>query len=181
MRYVQGDAHHLEFDEPSFDLAYARYVLEHVADPAQVLREMKRVTRQGGRVAVCENDISLLRVDPDCPVFEAVWLAFQQYQRTLGGDSLVGRRLHRLFRDAGLSKIELSVQPEVHWHGSPAFSAWIGNIIGNVESARRGLVESGLCREEPIDAAIAELRGLLENDRASSHFVWNRAVGVTRW
>jgi SAM-dependent methyltransferase len=177
VRYVQGDAHRLEFDDASFDLAYARYVLEHVADPARVLREMRRVTRRGGRVAVCENDISLLRVDPDCPAFEAVWLAFQLYQRTLGGDSHVGRSLYRLFCDAGISKIELSVQPEVHWHGSPAFSAWIQNIIGNVESARRGLVESGLCREEQLDAAFAELKGLLEDSRASSHFMWNRAVG----
>jgi len=178
VRYVRGDAHRLEFDDASFDLSYARYVLEHVAEPARVLSEMRRVTRRGGRVAVCENDISLLRVDPDCPAFESVWLAFQQYQCTLGGDSHVGRRLYRLFCDAGLSTIELSVQPEVHWHGSPDFTAWIQNIIGNVDSGRRGLIDAGLCREEQIDTAVAELKGLLENDRASSHFMWNRAVGA---
>jgi SAM-dependent methyltransferase len=62
--YVRGDAHHLDFPDATFDLAYTRYVLEHVADPRQVLREMRRVTRSGGRVAACENDVSLFKVDP---------------------------------------------------------------------------------------------------------------------
>lgn len=178
VRYVQGDAHRLEFEDGSFDLAYARYVLEHVVDPGTVLKEMRRVTRQGGRVAVCENDVSLLRFDPECPIFQSVWEAFQQHQHNLGGDSHIGRRLYGLFRSAGFSEIELSVQPEVHWHGSVDFSAWIRNTIGNVESARRGLVNSGLCTEDRVDAAVAELTALMDNDQASSHFMWNRAIAM---
>jgi SAM-dependent methyltransferase len=175
VRYVQGDAHRLHFGEGAFDLVYARYVLEHVADPTAVLREMRRVTRVGGRVAVCENDISLLRIDPECPAFSAVWTAFQEYQRDLGGDSGIGRRLHRLFKEVGFSDVQLSVQPEVHWHGSWGFDAWIQNIIGNVQSARLGLVESGRSSEAQIVAAIDELAALRVNAQASSQFMWNRA------
>jgi ubiquinone/menaquinone biosynthesis C-methylase UbiE len=176
--YAQGDAHQLEFPDGSFDLVYARYVLEHVSAPERVLSEMRRVTRPGGRVAACENDISLLRLDPPCPAFEAVWLAFQRHQKELGGDSLIGRRLYRLFRQAGFERIELSVQPEVHWHGSAGFGGWIQNLIGNVESARRGLVESGLCVQIQLDNAIAELTDLCQQEDASAHFMWNRAVAV---
>jgi ubiquinone/menaquinone biosynthesis C-methylase UbiE len=99
VRYVQGDAHHLEFDDATFDVVYARYVLEHLRGPLAALMEMRRVTRPGGRVACCENDTSLVRLDPPCPTFETVWVHFQDYQRKLGGDSLIGRRLYRLFRD----------------------------------------------------------------------------------
>lgn len=178
VRYVLGDAHHLDFPDACFDLVYARYVLEHVADPARVLAEMRRVTRPSGRVAALENDISLLRVDPPCPAFEAVWAAFAQYQRRLGGDGLVGSRLFRLFRAAGFVRVELSVQPELHWSGSPGYAAWIENLIGNVEGARRGLTDSGLCHPEEIARAVAELSGLRERDDASANFVWNRAAAV---
>lgn len=176
--YVQGDAHQLDFPDGSFDLVYARYVLEHVTAPERVLGEMRRVTRLGGRVAACENDISLLRVDPPCPAFEEVWLAFQQHQRNLGGDGLIGRRLYRLFRQADFARIELSVQPEVHWYGSAGFFGWIQNLIGNIESARQRLVDSGLCVQPQLEKAIAELTDLSQQRNASSHFMWNRAVAI---
>lgn len=178
VRYVQSDAHQLDFPDDTFDLVYARYVLEHVTRPEQVLAEMRRVTRPGGRVAGCENDISLLRIDPPCPAFERVWDAFKRYQVGLGGDPLIGRRLYRLFQHAGLREIELSAQTEVHWHGSPGFDVWIQNVIGNIEGARAGLVESGLCREPEFQQAIEELMNARRRPEASSGFMWNRVVGV---
>jgi hypothetical protein len=127
---------------------------------------------------VCENDISLMRVDPPCPTFEEVWTLFQRYQARLGGDGLIGRRLFRLFRMAGFSRIELSVQPEVHWQGSAGFSGWIRNLAGNLESARRGLDDPSLCGQAKLDKAISELDDLLRCPDASAHFMWNRAMAV---
>jgi hypothetical protein len=121
---------------------------------------------------VCENDISLIRFDPPCPAFDRAWEMFQRYQSTLGGDGAIGRRLYRLFHGAKLTQIELSVQPEVHWYGSPGFAAWVRNIIGNLESARRGIDET------PLNEAVAELGALAQRQDASSVFVWNRARGV---
>lgn len=176
VRYVRGDAHELAFRDGAFDLVYARYLLEHVAAPEQVLREMRRVARSGGRVGVCENDISLMRVDPPCPAFEEVWTVFQRHQERLGGDGLIGRRLFRLFRSAGFSEIELSVQPEVHWQGSVGFSAWIRNLQGNLDSARQGLEKSTDCGKAKLNRALAELAELSRHPDASAHFMWNRAM-----
>ena len=105
-----------------------------------------------------------------------MWDRFREYQRTLGGDALIGRRLHRLFRQAGFQSVELSVQPEVHWHGSPLFGPFVRNIIGNVESARDGLVESGLCDSGRISEAVDELGALPACADASGQFMWNRAM-----
>jgi hypothetical protein len=107
-----------------------------------------------------------------------VWAAFNRYQQQLGGDPLIGRRLYRLFHLARFSRIELSVQPEIHWHGRPSFEPWVRNIAGNIESAREGLVRASLCDIATIDRAIAELNELLVRPDASSQFMWNR---VTAW
>ena len=176
--FTQGDAHSIDFADGRFDLVYARYLLEHVADPERVVREMRRVARPGGRVAVCENDVSLLRFDPPCPAFDRAWDVFTRFQATLGGDGLVGRRLFRLFRSAGLSSIELSVQPEVHWHGSPGYVAWAHNIIGNLESSRNGMLAAGVLAESELDAGVAELERLKTDPLGSAVFVWNRAMAV---
>ena len=178
LSHVHGDAHQLAFQDGTFDLVYCRYVLEHVADPVRVVSEMRRVARPGGAVAAMENDITLIRFDPPCLRFERVWAAFGRYQEQLRGDPLIGRRLFRLFRSAGFQHVELSVQPEVHWFGSRGFSDWIENLIGNVRSAREGIVSSGLSSPSEVDEAIDELAALTRCHEASAQFVWNRVSAV---
>jgi ubiquinone/menaquinone biosynthesis C-methylase UbiE len=178
VRYVAGDAHDLPFAESCFDLVYCRYVLEHVGDALQVAREMRRVCRPGGRVAVMENDISLVRFDPPCPAFAAVWSAFARYQWQLGGDAFIGRRLLRLLKEAGFERVELSLQNELHWSGSPNFVAWVNNLAGNLDSARAGLVESGLSTADQLAHAADELAHLAARGNATAGFAWNRAMAT---
>ncbi len=109
------------------------------------------------------------------PSFEAAWAAFGALQQQLGGDGAIGRRLFRLLRTAGFSDIELSFQPESHWHGSPAFAGWVTNIIGNLASAQTALVETRLCPASLLEEAMAELEALTTRADASAGFVWNRA------
>jgi ubiquinone/menaquinone biosynthesis C-methylase UbiE len=52
VEFLQGDAETLPFPEDSFDVTVCRLALHHVEDPGGVLREMVRVCRPGGTVAV---------------------------------------------------------------------------------------------------------------------------------
>jgi SAM-dependent methyltransferase len=47
-----GDVGHLPFRDASVDLVFAGGLLPHLADPKAGLREMARVTRSGGRLAI---------------------------------------------------------------------------------------------------------------------------------
>src|SRR5690242_11979728 len=49
-----GDVTSLPFPDGSFSLAFTRYSFHHLLDPADVLAEMVRVTRPGGRVVVAD-------------------------------------------------------------------------------------------------------------------------------
>jgi phosphatidylethanolamine/phosphatidyl-N-methylethanolamine N-methyltransferase len=50
VRLLQMDASRLTFDDDSFDIVYAPYLISVVPDPVQVAREMRRVCRPGGRI-----------------------------------------------------------------------------------------------------------------------------------
>ncbi len=52
--FVAGDAMALPFADASFDAVTISFGLRNIHDPAQGLREMRRVTRPGGRLVVCE-------------------------------------------------------------------------------------------------------------------------------
>jgi demethylmenaquinone methyltransferase / 2-methoxy-6-polyprenyl-1,4-benzoquinol methylase len=52
--FVAGDALRLPFRDGAFDLVTISFGLRNVADPGAALAEMRRVTRPGGRLVVCE-------------------------------------------------------------------------------------------------------------------------------
>ena len=178
LHFRQGDAHRLPFEEGYFDVVYCRYVLEHVTDPLGVLQQMRRVLRAGGKVFIQENNILVSVLEPECPCFDAVWRKFAQLQAMLGGDALIGKRLLRLMQTAGFTDIQLSIQPEVHYSGSPWFQAWMENLIGNLQGAEQALGQNGLVSHGQVQQAIAELRAFVRRDDASSFFYWNRARGT---
>src|ERR1700733_1927273 len=51
---VAGDALRLPFRDQAFDAVTISFGLRNVADPGAALAEMRRVTRPGGRLVVCE-------------------------------------------------------------------------------------------------------------------------------
>ncbi|MBA9001418.1 demethylmenaquinone methyltransferase [Thermomonospora cellulosilytica] len=53
-RFVAGDALRLPFGDGVFDAVTISFGLRNVADTDQALRELRRVTRVGGRLLVCE-------------------------------------------------------------------------------------------------------------------------------
>lgn len=52
--FVAGDALRLPFGGGAFDAVTISFGLRNVADPAAALAEMRRVTRPGGRLVICE-------------------------------------------------------------------------------------------------------------------------------
>lgn len=52
--YVQGDAAHMDFPAASFDTVVMSASIHHMADPAPVLAEMRRVLKPGGSLIIAE-------------------------------------------------------------------------------------------------------------------------------
>ena len=55
VRLLEMDAAHLTFPDDSFDIVYAPYLISVVPDPIQVVREMKRVCRPGGKIVIVNH------------------------------------------------------------------------------------------------------------------------------
>jgi demethylmenaquinone methyltransferase/2-methoxy-6-polyprenyl-1,4-benzoquinol methylase len=54
LRFVAGDALRLPFADSSFDAVTISFGIRNVSDTVHALAEMRRVTRPGGRLLVCE-------------------------------------------------------------------------------------------------------------------------------
>jgi ubiquinone/menaquinone biosynthesis C-methylase UbiE len=119
-----GDAASLPYDDASFDACRTETVLNHVPDPQQVIREMARVTRPGGRIAALEFDHGTTLVDhPDRETTRTILRTFSDSM----AQGWIGRQLPRLFRQAGLTSLQ--VTPTVVLTGYEVFQVLIGNHV----------------------------------------------------
>src|SRR5262249_54997913 len=54
--FLVADVNALDLADATFDVVHAHQVLQHLTDPVQALREMRRVCRPGGVVAARDGD-----------------------------------------------------------------------------------------------------------------------------
>lgn len=141
--FVQGDAHHLDFSNSSFDGCRAERLLQHARDPRAVLAEMVRVAKPGGRVVVWESDLEMLVFDaPD----RAVSRAMQRYICDGFRNGAIGHQLSRMFHEAGLT----DVQPTLLGRAQTDF-ALVESAFDLRASARRAATEGIITATEAAD------------------------------
>jgi ubiquinone/menaquinone biosynthesis C-methylase UbiE len=107
---VQGDASRLEFEPESFDAAFLCWILEHVASPARVLSEVRRVLMPGAPVVCNEVLNATFFIDPYSPDTLRYWMAFNDHQLSLGGDPFVGAKLGNLLQSVGFRDVTTEVR-----------------------------------------------------------------------
>jgi ubiquinone/menaquinone biosynthesis C-methylase UbiE len=110
--FARADVHQLDFPDDTFDVVHAHQVLQHVTDPVQALREMRRVCVRGGIVAARDADYAGFVWFPELPALDLWRDLYRKAARANRGEPDAGRRLLSWARDAGFDDI------------APAGSVW---------------------------------------------------------
>jgi len=161
----QGDAVALPLapgEWGSFDIAHARFLLEHVPDPQAVVDQMARAVRPGGRVVVEDDDHAVLRLWPEPPGVMQVWNAYIRTYDRLGCDPFVGRRLVSLLASAGLAPRRIDLLRFGACAAEPMFPALVANLIDILVGARAAILDTAGCDQRTIDVAIESLRAFAD-------------------
>jgi SAM-dependent methyltransferase len=126
VEFAVGDAHALDFPDDTFDVVHAHQVLQHLGDPVAALREMRRVTKPGGIVAVRDSDYAAFTWWPRLPALDE-WLdLYERVARGNGGEPDAGRRLLSWAHAAGFTDVTPSSST---WcFATPEDRAWWGGM-----------------------------------------------------
>ena len=102
-----GDVYALPFADDRFDVVHAHQVLQHLTEPVAALRELRRVVRPDGVVAVRDSDYAAMTWAPDEPRLDR-WLdLYHQVTERNGAEADAGRYLKGWARAAGFAEVEV--------------------------------------------------------------------------
>ncbi|MBM9618274.1 methyltransferase domain-containing protein [Streptomyces zhihengii] len=154
VRFAVADVHQLDFPDDSFDVVHAHQVLQHVGDPVQALREMRRVCRPGGVVAARDSDYGAFTWYPALPGLTEWQRLYSRVARANGGEPDAGRHLKSWARRAGFTDVTCTAGT---WcFATPAERAWWSGLWADRTTASvyaRLAVEGGHATPERLDAA----------------------------
>jgi 2-polyprenyl-3-methyl-5-hydroxy-6-metoxy-1,4-benzoquinol methylase len=124
VEFTVGDTYALDHPDGAFDVVHAHQVLQHLTDPVAALREMARVCRPGGVVAVRDVDYAATTWFPAEPGLDR-WLdLYQRVARRNDAEPDAGRRLLSWAHAAGLRDVTATTSS---WcYATPAEREWWG-------------------------------------------------------
>jgi SAM-dependent methyltransferase len=171
----EGDAYDTGLPRGSFDGGHMRLVLVNVPRPELIARELVSLVRPGGWVTSFEADYSSHHCDPPLAAWTRLLDAFKAYSSAQGIDLNVGRRTHRLFRDAGLTDIQVDAVVHVHALGHPRRTI-LRDFINNV---RGELIDGGFIERDKLERDMRALEDYLDDPETlvTSHVfyrLWGR-------
>jgi ubiquinone/menaquinone biosynthesis C-methylase UbiE len=105
-----GDVRRLDFPDASFDAVRIERTLQILDNPGQILDELIRVLRPGGRLLAIEPDWETIVTDPGSRDTARTFFRFCADQFP---DGSTGRKLYRYFRERNLNDVIIHPEPLV--------------------------------------------------------------------
>lgn len=151
LEFVLGDVYSLPFPDGNFDVVYAHQVIQHLSRPIDAIKEMKRVLKKGGVLALRDADYGAFTWSPQMPEFELWMSIYQKVTARNGANANGGRFLKGLVHAAGFSSIEVS--GSVWSFSSPEDRQWWGTSWAD------RVLESDFARQA-VDYELTDKKGL---------------------
>src|SRR5215475_835273 len=156
--FVEASATDTGLARGSFDLVYCRFLLLHLTEPGQALREMHGLLNRDG-ILVCEDgDLTSAGSHPPSALdaFADLW---GRLGPTRGVDYTLGRELFRMILAANFSSPEITFnQPVVARGDNKRFLEW------SVAEAGPAFLAAGLVTQEELTRLLGDMQRIAADE-----------------
>ena len=148
-----------DWHEPAaYDLVFSRFLLQHLADPVAVLRQMWEAVAPGGVLIAMDADLTGMFCDPPDDSFDFYATKYLEALARNGGDPIMARRLYRCFLAAGLPDPQLRMTQTLDTEpGGDTKLLALSTLEGTVDA----ITSAGVATPAEAKAAVAGLTAFI--------------------
>lgn len=138
--------------DPEFNLAYGRFILTHLQDPAKILAKLFQSLHPGGAVVVEDIDFTGYFCYPASSAFDRYIELYSEVVHRAGADPNIGPRLPSLLIEANFENVQLNVVQPAGLQGEVKIMQPL-----TMDYIRTPVLAHELATEQEIDEIVEEL------------------------
>jgi len=147
--FLSGDAYALSHPDASFDLATARFVFQHLRNPAGAASELARVVKPGGLACLVDVDDGLSVTYPEPSAdYRRLAEALTAMQERAGGGRHVARTLPARLDAAGFDVLGVHLIPVAQYRSSQPGDVNRTFLVERFRTARSDMVGQFISEDE---------------------------------
>lgn len=155
--FVHADACDTKLPAESFDLVYCRFLLLHLTNPNDCVREMYRVLKPGGVLVLEDGDLATAESVPPSAM-NAFAELFTKLGPIRGVNYSISRDLFHMMQAAGIPQPEVEIhQPAITRGDARFFLKW------SVEEAGPAMVNAGVLTQAELDRTLKDMQAAVED------------------
>ena len=177
--FIHSDINEYIIEPESFDHIFVCFVLEHLANPADVLKRLYGGLRKGGSITLIEGDHGSGFWHPSTLESRKAWEGLILSQSDLGHDPDIGRRIYPLLKEAGFSVREVSPRWVYADQSNPGLLDGVINkiIAPMVFSAENRVLESMLMDRDTWKKGLSDIGKVANHPEGTFFYTWFKGVG----
>jgi trans-aconitate methyltransferase len=166
VEFQLGNIFDLKFPDEYFDHILICFVLEHLPNPAEALKSLKRILKKGGSITLIEGDHGSAYYYPESHFAQQAINAQVALQEKSGGNALIGRQLYPLLVESGYQKCDISPRMVYVDSSRPVLVEGFtkNTFTAMIEGIRDQAINSSIIDKNSFDKGIKDLYRTSESD-----------------
>lgn len=144
---------------PTFDMAYARFLLTHLTQPSLVIEKMIASLQTGGTIVIEDIDFSGHYCFPPSAAFNTYVDCFTKAAHNNNQDANIGLQLYEMLKGCNLHHVQFDVIQPVYNTGDGKWMAYF-----TFDKIKESILKQGLLIKDEFETILQQLKTFTEDE-----------------